>query len=82
MQSSPPVNPCGASHAGADRTSARRRHPSGDDPYYAMPELNFHKGLVNACYIHGYILSCRCFAEVPRRKAKAAPAETFTPERL
>ncbi len=49
-----------------DRRGERGREDEGDEPYYAMPVLSYHKGLVTARYIRGYIESAQRFADVPR----------------
>jgi hypothetical protein len=49
-----------------DRRGERGREDEGDAPYYAMPVLSYHKGLVTARYIRGYIDSAQRFPEVPR----------------
>lgn len=49
-----------------DRRGERGREDEGDDPYYALPVLSFHQGLVTARYIRGYIESAQRFPEVPR----------------
>ena len=48
-------------------------HPREDEedlPYYAIPVLSYHKGLVAARYIRGYIDSAQRFLEVPRLTEK------------
>lgn len=49
-----------------DRRGELGREDEGNDPYYAMPVLSYHKGLVTARYIRGYIQSAQRFPEVPR----------------
>lgn len=49
-----------------DRRGERGREDEGDLPYYAMPVLSYHKDLVSARYIRGYIQSAQRFPEVPR----------------
>ncbi|MGI9382187.1 MAG: TauD/TfdA family dioxygenase [Methyloligellaceae bacterium] len=49
-----------------DRRGELGRPDEGDEPYYAIPVLSYHNGLVNARYIRGYIRSCQRFPEVPR----------------
>ena len=53
-----------------DRRGERGREDEGDDPYYAMPVLSYHNGLVTARYIRGYIESAQRFPDVPRLTAK------------
>ena len=53
-----------------DRRGERGREDEGDLPYYAIPVLSYHKGLVSARYIRGYIESAQRFAEVPRLTPK------------
>jgi len=57
-----------------DRRGERGREDEGDDPYYAMPVLSYHKGLVTARYIRGYIESAQRFPEVPRLTARQVEA--------
>lgn len=57
-----------------DRRGERGREDEGDTPYYAMPILSFHNGLVTARYIRGYIESAQRFPEVPRLTAKQIEA--------
>ncbi len=57
-----------------DRRGERGREDEGDEPYYPMPVLSFHKGLVSARYIRGYIESAQRFPEVPRLSAKQVEA--------
>lgn len=57
-----------------DRRGERGREDEGDDPYYAMPVLSYHQGLVTARYIRGYIQSAQRFAEVPRLTGKQIDA--------
>jgi hypothetical protein len=57
-----------------DRRGERGREDEGDAPYYAMPVLSYHKGLVTARYIRGYIESAQRFPEVPRLTAKQIEA--------
>jgi alpha-ketoglutarate-dependent taurine dioxygenase len=57
-----------------DRRGERGREEEGDDPYYAMPVLSYHKGLVTARYIRGYIESAQRFPEVPRLTARQVEA--------
>ena len=49
-----------------DRRGERGRDDECDLPYYAMPVLSYHRGLVTARYIRGYIQSAQRFPEVPR----------------
>lgn len=49
-----------------DRRGERGREDEDDQPYYAIPVLNYHQGLVSARYIRGYIESAQRFPEVPR----------------
>lgn len=49
-----------------DRRGERGREDEGDLPYYAIPVLSYHKNLVTARYIRGYIESAQRFPEVPR----------------
>lgn len=49
-----------------DRRGEQGREDEDDMPYYAMPVLSYHKGLVSARYIRGYIESAQRFPEVPR----------------
>ncbi|MEO8203635.1 MAG: TauD/TfdA family dioxygenase [Betaproteobacteria bacterium] len=49
-----------------DRRGERGREDEGDEPFYAMPVLSYHKGLVTVRYIRGYIESAQRFPEVPR----------------
>lgn len=57
-----------------DRRGERGREDEGDAPYYAMPVLSYHKGLVTCRYIRGYIESAQRFPEVPRLTAKQVEA--------
>ncbi len=57
-----------------DRRGERGRDDEGDEPYYAMPVLSYHGGLVSARYIRGYIHSAQRFPEVPRLTAKQVEA--------
>ena len=57
-----------------DRRGERGREEEGDSPYYAMPVLSYHKGLVTARYIRGYIDSAQRFPEVPRLTARQIEA--------
>jgi alpha-ketoglutarate-dependent taurine dioxygenase len=57
-----------------DRRGERGREDEGDEPYYAMPVLSYHRGLVSARYIRGYIQSAQRFPEVPRLSAKQIEA--------
>jgi hypothetical protein len=57
-----------------DRRGERGREDEGDTPYYAMPVLSYHKGLVTCRYIRGYIESAQRFPEVPRMTAKQIEA--------
>lgn len=57
-----------------DRRGERGREDEGDDPHYAMPVLSYHKGLVTARYIRGYIESAQRFPEVPRLTVKQTEA--------
>jgi hypothetical protein len=57
-----------------DRRGERGREDEGDDPYYAMPVLSYHKGLVTARYIRGYIESAQRFPEVPRLTVRQVEA--------
>lgn len=57
-----------------DRRGERGREDEGDLPYYAMPVLSYHNGLVSARYIRGYIESAQRFPEVPRLTAKQKEA--------
>ena len=49
-----------------DRRGERGREDEDDLPFYAMPVLSYHEGLVSARYIRGYIESAQRFSEVPR----------------
>jgi hypothetical protein len=49
-----------------DRRGERGREDEGDAPYYAMPILSYHNGLVTCRYIRGYIESAQRFADAPR----------------
>jgi hypothetical protein len=49
-----------------DRRGERGREDEDDLPFYAMPVLSYHRGLVSARYIRGYIESAQRFPEVPR----------------
>jgi len=49
-----------------DRRGERGREEEGDRPYYALPVLSYHKGLVTCRYIRGYIESAQRFPDVPR----------------
>ena len=57
-----------------DRRGERGREDEGDLPYYAMPVLSYHQGLVSARYIRGYIESAQRFPEVPRLTANQIEA--------
>lgn len=57
-----------------DRRGEFGREDEGDDPYYAMPILSYHKGLLTARYIRGYIMSAQRFPEVPRLTDKQIAA--------
>lgn len=57
-----------------DRRGERGREDEGDDPYYAMPVLSYHNGLVTARYIRGYIESAQRFPDVPRLTEKQIEA--------
>lgn len=57
-----------------DRRGEQGREDEGDEPYYAMPVLSYHKGLLNARYIRGYIMSAQRFPEVPRLTEKQLAA--------
>ena len=57
-----------------DRRGERGREDEGDDPYYAIPVLSYHKGLVTARYIRGYIESAQRFPDVPRLTARQIEA--------
>ncbi len=57
-----------------DRRGERGREDEGDAPYYAMPMLSYHKGLVTCRYIRGYIESAQRFPGVPRLTAKQIEA--------
>lgn len=57
-----------------DRRGERGRDDEGDAPHYAMPVLSYHKGLVSARYIRGYIQSAQRFADVPRLTEKQIAA--------
>ena len=57
-----------------DRRGERGREDEDDVPYYAMPVLSYHKGLVSARYIRGYIESAQRFPEVPRLTKKQIEA--------
>jgi len=61
-----------------DRRGERGREDEGDLPYYAMPVLSYHNGLVSARYIRGYIESAQRFPEVPRlTKAQIEALDLF-----
>jgi alpha-ketoglutarate-dependent taurine dioxygenase len=57
-----------------DRRGERGREDESDLPYYAMPVLSYHNGLVSARYIRGYIESAQRFPEVPRLTPKQIEA--------
>lgn len=57
-----------------DRRGELGREDEGDDPYYAMPILSYHKGLISMRYIRGYIMSAQRFPEVPRLTEKQIAA--------
>lgn len=57
-----------------DRRGELGREDEGDAPYYAMPILSYHKGLVTARYIRGYIHSAQRFPDVPRLTEKQIEA--------
>ena len=57
-----------------DRRGERGREDEGDEPYYALPVLSYHKGLVSARYIRGYIESAQRFPEVPRLTSRQVEA--------
>lgn len=57
-----------------DRRGELGRDDEGNDPYYSMPILSYHKGLVTARYIRGYIQSAQRFPEVPRLTARQIEA--------
>lgn len=57
-----------------DRRGERGREDEDELPYYAMPVLSYHNGLVTARYIRGYIESAQRFPEVPRLTAKQVEA--------
>jgi alpha-ketoglutarate-dependent taurine dioxygenase len=57
-----------------DRRGERGRDDEGDAPYYAMPVLSYHGGLVSARYIRGYIESAQRFPDVPRLTEKQIEA--------
>lgn len=49
-----------------DRRGELGREDEGDDPFYAMPVFSYHKGLLTAHYVRGYMMSAQRFPEVPR----------------
>jgi len=55
-----------------DRRGERGREDEGDAPYYAVPILSLHNGLVTARYIRGYIESAHRFPDGPRARARDA----------
>ncbi len=57
-----------------DRRGERGREDEDDLPFYAMPVLSYHQGLVTARYIRGYIESAQRFPEVPRLTARQIEA--------
>lgn len=57
-----------------DRRGERGREDEGDLPYYELPVLSYHRGLVTARYIRGYIESAQRFPEVPRLTARQVEA--------
>ena len=57
-----------------DRRGERGREDEDDLPFYAMPVLSYHLGLVSARYIRGYIESAQRFAEVPRLTSRQREA--------
>jgi hypothetical protein len=57
-----------------DRRGERGREDEGETPYYAIPVLSYHRGLVTARYIRGYIESAQRFPEVPRLTQKQIAA--------
>lgn len=57
-----------------DRRGERGREDEDDQPYYAIPALSYHEGLVSARYIRGYIESAQRFPEVPRLTARQVEA--------
>ncbi|MEX1065694.1 MAG: TauD/TfdA family dioxygenase [Aquisalimonadaceae bacterium] len=61
-----------------DRRGEFGREEEGDSPYYALPVLSYHKGLITARYIRGYIMSAQRFPELPRLTEKQIAAlDTF-----
>lgn len=61
-----------------DRRGELGREDEGSDPYYAMPILSYHNGLITMRYIRGYIMSAQRFADVPRLTEKQIAAmDTF-----
>lgn len=57
-----------------DRRGEFGREEEGDSPYYALPVLSYHKGLITARYIRGYIMSAQRFSDVPRLTEKQIAA--------
>lgn len=57
-----------------DRRGERGRTDEDDLPYFAMPVLSYHGGLVSARYSRGYIQSAQRFPEVPRLTDKQIEA--------
>lgn len=57
-----------------DRRGELGREDEDDKPYYAMPVLSCHRGLVTARYIRGYIMSAQRFPDVPRLTEKQIEA--------
>lgn len=57
-----------------DRRGEFGREEEGDSPYYALPVLNYHKGLITARYIRGYIMSAQRFPGLPRLTEKQIAA--------
>lgn len=57
-----------------DRRGELGREDEGDDPYYAIPILSYHNGLLSTRYIRGYIMSSQRFDDVPRLTDKQIAA--------